>query len=150
MDENTEYIQVDSDAGLPIRLERRLDSCGKPFFIGKLQFPGTLDLSGLAFKAFLSEEGAEELEVIVPSDNESNFKGKVSGIRSLPGRLHIPMQPRLENGETVYLGVVSSPVTMSVREGIFITLFVQEGREELQISRLRFPRYQSRSFDSTG
>ncbi len=51
---------------LSIRLTPRFDDSGNKFYIGRLQFPGTITLDdGATFLVFTSEEGNEELQVAV-------------------------------------------------------------------------------------
>jgi hypothetical protein len=51
---------------LSIRLVPRFDEFGKKFYIGRLQFPGTINLeNGAVFLVFTSEEGNEELQVAI-------------------------------------------------------------------------------------
>lgn len=53
-----------SNNNLRIDLKTRLDKDGQKFFVGKLQFPGNLNCKdGVAFLIFVSEEGAEELQI---------------------------------------------------------------------------------------
>ena len=47
-----------------IDLEPRKDVDGRTFYIGKVDFPGTLDFSkGVVFLVFVSDKGEEELQI---------------------------------------------------------------------------------------
>lgn len=49
---------------LKIPLTAREDREGKKFYVGRIQFPGTLDCKdGLVFLVFTSEDGNEEIQV---------------------------------------------------------------------------------------
>ena len=49
---------------LNIRLYKREDRRKNEFYIGKLEVPGSLDLTnGVSFLIFISEEGVEELQI---------------------------------------------------------------------------------------
>lgn len=48
---------------LKVLLEKKFDRNNKPFFLGKLKFPGTIDFhEGVAIIVFTSEEGQEEVQ----------------------------------------------------------------------------------------
>jgi hypothetical protein len=132
-------LQIDNDAKLRVYLHRIPDSNGHPFFVGKLQFPGTINFErGVSFMIFCSEEGHEELQ-ISPVDPQRRSKSKRSGIGYKPGgRITIDLQYFEDsNGEKVYTGEAQGPGSTDFTHGIFFTVFVsREGSEELQISRL--------------
>jgi hypothetical protein len=49
---------------LKIELEKRPDSYGKTFYIGKIKAPITIDCEkGIAFLIFTSDDGEEELQI---------------------------------------------------------------------------------------
>jgi len=53
-----------SEGRLKIQLEKRVDSHGKIFYVGKLKGPVLLDCKdGVAFLVFTSEEDQEELHI---------------------------------------------------------------------------------------
>lgn len=53
-----------SDNKLMIPLVVKRDQNNKPYYVGRLQFPGMIDCSqGVVFMIFTSEEGAEELQI---------------------------------------------------------------------------------------
>jgi len=56
---------------LSIRLYPREDKNGKQYFVGRLKFPGTIELkNGATFLAFISDPGYEELQVAVSEKEE--------------------------------------------------------------------------------
>ncbi len=49
---------------LTIALTKQTDRNGKPYFLGRVQFPGTIDLhKGAVFWVFTSEDGNEEIQI---------------------------------------------------------------------------------------
>jgi hypothetical protein len=49
---------------LKIELKPHLDGNNKTYYVGKLEFPGTIDCSeGVSFLVFISEPGCEEIQV---------------------------------------------------------------------------------------
>jgi len=143
-------VQVDRDATIPIELIRKQDVHGEDFFVGKCQFPGTLDLSaGISFRAYISD-GDEQLYIGMP-DEES--KPNISRISHK--RIYVKMIPITDgNNEQCFAGELSSPLPMplSAHRGLWFTLFIKEGREELQITELRHKRYETADvqYDETG
>ena len=62
---------------LSIELEPRTDDQGRKYFVGKLKGPITIDCeNGVAFLIFVSEEGAEELQVcnIQPPKSKTKYE----------------------------------------------------------------------------
>jgi len=52
------------DGKLKISLDKRVDSYGKTFYIGKIESPITIDCEkGIAFLVFISDESEEELQI---------------------------------------------------------------------------------------
>jgi hypothetical protein len=131
-------LQIDNDAKLRVYLHRIPDSNGYPFFVGKLQFPGTINFErGVSFMIFVSEDGHEELQ-ISPVDPSRRSKSKRSGMGYKNGRITLDLQYFEDaNGEKVYTGEAQGPGSTDFTHGIFFTVFIsREGSEELQISRL--------------
>lgn len=51
---------------LAVRLTPRFDESGNKYYIGRLEFPGTVNFeNGAVFLVFTSEEGSEELQIAV-------------------------------------------------------------------------------------
>ena len=65
MEMEMEMFCIDPEAKTKIELTKiDRDKFGQPYYIGKLQFPGTLEFEGgVSFMVFLSEEGFEELQI---------------------------------------------------------------------------------------
>jgi hypothetical protein len=125
------------------------DAAGKPFFIGKLQFPGTMEFEqGVSFMVFVAEEGVEELQ-IAPIDparrNKTSRDGRCASLLN-NARFSIDLHPMIDqNGSTYYVGEAIGLTKMDLRPGIFFTIFTSiAGQEQIQISRLQVkvrPRY---------
>jgi len=136
----SEIYSVDPDAKAKVELTKiARDANGQPFFIGKLQFPGTMEFDkGVSFMVFVSEEGVEELQIapLDPSRRSKSHRDS-SGING--GRFSVELNPMVDRaGNTYYVGEARGFVQMDLRQGIFFTIFVSRaGSEELQISRLR-------------
>jgi hypothetical protein len=132
---------IDPDAKCRINLRKiEKDANGQPYYVGKFQWPGTMDFeNGALFMVFLSEEDCEELQ-ISPLDPNRRVKNKSRTTMS-NGRISINLYPKLDrNNNTYYVGEAVGHLTMDLIEGVFFTIFTsREGAEEIQISRLRAP-----------
>lgn len=138
MEKVTENIQVDSEAKCKVSLNKVFDRGGRPYYIGKLQFPGTLEFDdGASFMVFTSEDGVEELQ-IAPVDQTRRSKKVRSGPGTRDGRIIIELAGiRDHSGNTYYVGEAQGPFTMPLKNGIFFTVFLsRDGYEEIQISKL--------------
>lgn len=73
--EQLQIANVDSDQNfyskfklfndkIKIKLDKREDKNGQKFYVAKLKFNGTIDLSEASFVIFLSKSGNEELQVV--------------------------------------------------------------------------------------
>ena len=63
-----------SNKNLTIDLHPRPDDNGKIFYVGKLEFPGTINCEdGVTFIIFVSDAGGEQLQ-ICKMDNNSKRK----------------------------------------------------------------------------
>ena len=139
------YVDPEAKARIPLTKIQR-DANGQPYYIGKYQFPGTLEFEGGAsFMVFLSEDGVEELQ-IAPLDPNKRMKSKRDGAGLSGGRFSIDLHPMVDqNGKTYYVGEAMGLVEMKLQKGIFFTVFVSKtGMEELQISRLNHNRMKGR------
>jgi hypothetical protein len=134
-----ETLCIDPEAKTKVELTKiDRDKFGHPYYIGKLQFPGTLEFEGgVSFMVFVSEEGYEELQ-IAPLDPARRNKSNRNGAGLSGGRFSIDLHPMIDqNGKIYYVGEAMGLVEMKLRKGIFFTIFVsREGQEEIQISRL--------------
>lgn len=134
MDNN---IRIDPEAKPPIPLKKVWDSSGNPYYIGKLQFPGTLEFErGASFFIFVSEDGYEELQ-IAPLDPSRKSKSRHTATMN-GGRLSIDLHPMVDrNSSTYYIGEVVDFVKLDLWRGVFFTIFLSKpGQEEIQITRL--------------
>lgn len=138
-------LLIDPDAKSRISLIKvPRDATGKPFFIGKLQFPGTMEFEhGVSFIVFVAEEGVEELQI-----SPINFARRHNASKSIlnNSRISIDLHPMIDrNGSTYYVGEAINLSKIDLRHGIFFTIFTSiAGQEQIQISRLQVkarPRY---------
>ncbi len=132
-----EDIYIDPDAKMKVDLTKiAKDANGQPYYIGKLQFPGTLEFeSGASFFVFVSESGVEELQ-IAPLDPSRMAKTRNEAYMN--GRFSIDLHPMVDqNGRTYYVGEAIGLAKLDLKRGIFFTIFTSKpGYEEIQISRL--------------
>lgn len=133
-----EDIYIDPEAKAKVELTKiARDANGQPYFIGKLQFPGTLEFEyGASFFVFVSEEGTEELQ-IAPLDPSRLDKAR-DNVYMNKGRLNIDLFSMIDqNGRTYYVGEAVGLAKLDLKRGIFFTIFTSKpGYEEIQISRL--------------
>lgn len=138
-----ETFYIDPEAKTKVELTKiSKDSNGHPYYIGKLQFPGTLEFNcGASFFVFVSEEGVEELQ-IAPLDPARRNKSKRDGAYMSEGRFSIDLHPMTDqNGNTYYVGEAIGLANLKLRQGIFFTIFLSiPGQEEIQISKLNHKR----------
>lgn len=133
-----ETLYIDPEAKPPIRLTKVLDNNGKPYYIGKLQFPGKLEFEcGASFFVFVSEEGYEELQ-IAPLDPARRKNTRRDGATMTSGRFTIDLEPMVDrNGHTYYVGEAIGLAKLDLRKGIFFAIFLSKpGYEEIQIQKL--------------
>lgn len=82
--EELQIANLDNDTGhystfyrkedrIKIRLDKRQDSYGKSFYVGKVRANFNIDCSDVSFIAFLSKEGKEELQIVGKIDNSLKF-----------------------------------------------------------------------------
>ena len=142
-------LLIDPDAKTKIALIKvPRDAAGKPFFIGKLQFPGTMEFEqGVSFMVFVAEDGVEELQIAPIDPNRRSKTNRDCGASLLSnGRFSIDLHPMIDqNGSTYYVGEAIGLSKIDLRQGIFFTIFTSiPGQEQIQISRLQVkvrPRY---------
>lgn len=131
-------ICIDPEAKTKIELKKiTRDANGQPYYIGKQQFPGTLNFEcGASFFVFLSEEGQEELQ-IAPLTTSRRLKSD-NDLYVNKSRINIDLHPMVDqNGRTYYVGEAIGLVQLDLIHGIFFTIFTSKpGHEEIQISKL--------------
>lgn len=147
------YIDIDPEAKTKVELARiEKDANNQPYYIGKLQFPGTLEFDGgVSFMVFVSEQGVEELQIAPLDPMRLRGSRETSGTNINNGRFSISLHPmKDQNGKVYYIGEAIGFVEIDLRKGVFFTIFTSRpGQEELQITRLNFkkklkyPQYQS-------
>lgn len=132
---------IDPEAKCRVELIKKLDSSQNPFYIGKLQLPGTLDFTyGISFMVFVAESGVEQLQ-IAPIDPVRRARIRDRGAVISDGKLTIDLHPLQDkNLKTYYVGEVIglSEMKLNLFSGIFFTVFTSiEGKEQIQITPLR-------------
>jgi len=137
-------LLIDPEAKTPVKLIKvPRDAAGKPFFIGKMQFPGTLEFEqGASFMVFVAEEGVEELQIAPLDPTRRNKMSRDSGASAAllnNSRFSIDLHPMIDqNGSTYYVGEAIGLSKIDLRPGIFFTIFTSiAGQEQIQISRLQ-------------
>ena len=137
---------IDPEAKTKVELTKiQRDANGHPYYIGKLQFPGTLEFScGASFFVFVSEEGVEELQIapLDPSRRNKSSRDAYLGGEGKHIRLSIDLHPMVDqNGHRYYVGEAIGLTDMKLRNGIFFTIFTSvQGQEEIQITKLNHKR----------
>src|SRR5690606_15220266 len=135
-----QYIDIDPEAKTKVELARiEKDSNGQPYYIGKLQFPGTLEFDGgVSFMVFSAEQGLEELQIAPLDATRLRGNRETSGASFNNGRFSINLHSmKDQNDKIYYVGEAVGFVEIDLRKGIFFTIFVSRpGQEELQITRL--------------
>lgn len=103
-----EILVIDPEAKTTIPLIKvPKDAAGNPYFIGKMQFPGTMDFErGASFMVFTAEDGHEELQ-IAPLDPMmlSKVNANVRGASINNGKFSIDLVRFIDqNGADYYVG----------------------------------------------
>ena len=142
MHNNDNEFYIDPEAKPSLPLNKILDANGNPYYIGKLQFPGTMDFElGASFFIFVSEDGYEELQIspINPNRRTKTHRGSFT---MSDGRFSIKLHPmRDRNDRIYYVGEATGLNKLDLTKGIFFTIFLSKpGHEEVQISRLNHRR----------
>lgn len=133
-----EDFYVDESAKLPIALTKKEDSNGETFYMGKIQFNGSLDLdAGQSFFIFTSEEGVEEIQV---GPLDPSRKKHVRPCHTQGDKLCIALKKYTDGaGKAYYVGELYIPnMTHAMHRGIFCTVFTSRlDEEELHIAPLK-------------
>lgn len=131
-------IYIDPEAKTRVDLKKiARDANDQPYYIGKLQFPGTLKFEcGVSFFIFLSEDGQEELQ-IAPLTTSRRSKTD-DDLYMNKSRISVDLYPMVDqNGRTYYVGEAVGLAKLDLVRGIFFTIFTSRpGHEEIQISKL--------------
>jgi hypothetical protein len=127
---------VDDGAKMVVVLTRLQDDNQKDYFVGKLQFPGTIDFrDGISFMVFTSERGVEELQIgPIDERRQSKITNRQRGTK-ISNKVHVDLHALQDShGNTFHLGEAKSPANIITKDGLFFTIFLsREGAEELQI-----------------
>jgi len=129
-------IYIDPEAKTRVNLKKIKDANGQPYYIGKLQFPGTLKFEcGVSFFVFISEDGQEELQIAPITSQRSKSDNDLHIDKS---RISVSLYPMIDQNErTYYIGEAVGLVQIDLVPGIFFTVFTsRSGHEEIQISKL--------------
>lgn len=134
-------VEVDSGAKMIVKLLKKTDANDQSFYIGKLQFNGTLDFrdNGLLFMIFVSEDGCEEMQIGVldPKKKKKFWQGE--NLEKLGDRISLSLKPFIDkDGNTNFIGEAEGDVVIDMKQGAFFTIFTSiKSRAQLQIAPLR-------------
>jgi hypothetical protein len=133
----TQPSEIDVEAKLRIPIYKRTNQYGE-FYLGKIQFPGTIHLSaGVSFMVFSGEEDCEEIHIGFMKNNASSDSHTIMGGNN--GGIAIDLCKRVDgNGNVIHIGDLKGPVDMPVINGLFFKVILSEGNEEIIISPLDF------------
>jgi hypothetical protein len=118
---------------LKVDLDPREDKEGQIYYIGRLQFPGRLCFKdGVTFLMFLSEDGAEEIQIATNNKEHTTF----SRYSKRNDRLKIAVESREDQFKKIfYVAKVQFQGYIDCTAGIVFLLFnSKKGSEELQVA----------------
>ncbi len=127
---------------LKIQLFPKDDTDGQTFYIGKLCFPGTINLGrGNLFFIYLQDDIKElhicPIESIRMYDPAKYFSKRRKSTRSRHNNIAVELETcyNQETRQEFFSGSIAVDVTVNASEGIVFLVFVADtGEEELQIS----------------
>lgn len=127
--------EVDEDASLRVDLFRAKDGRNRPFYRGKLQFPGILDWELGASLKVVTTPRCEELRINVLGEPRSHRSDEewIGGASGQQGRFYAPLR---KSAGGVYYTDLQIPFQGNCDRGYYFTIFTNEGREEIQIARI--------------
>lgn len=117
---------------LKVELDPRFDSKGNIFHLGRMEFPGRINLKkGATFLIFISEEGDEELQIATNDKANTTF----SKYSRRSDRLKVSIDTRQDQyNKTFYVAKVQFNGYINCgSEVVFIVFTSKKGSEELQI-----------------
>ena len=120
------------DNNLKILLKDKQDKNDNKYFVGKQEFPGTLDLSkGVAFLIFLSEMCEEEIQIAHLNKENVTF----SKFTKQKDRLKIKLDKRIDSfDKPFWIAKIQYNGYLDFSdEAAFLVFTSKEGNEELQI-----------------
>ena len=121
---------------LKVELDVRLDGKNKIYYIGRLKYPGRIDLSnGTTFLVFLSDSGGEELQIACNDKQNTTFnkytkKNNKIKVSIDTRRDSTPLKSIFYVAKLNYNGYIDCSRT----ETVFMVFTSKEGLEELQIT----------------
>lgn len=119
-------------SNLKIELEPRTDKEEQTYYLGRLKFPGTINLSdGVTFLIFTSDLGEEELQIAINNKENSTFS-KYS-LRN--DRIKVDLDEREDQyGKVFYVAKLNLDGVISCKSDLVFLIFLsKKGSEELQI-----------------
>jgi len=135
-------VRGDNLPGLQIPLKRiDRDASGNAYHVGKLQFPGVIDLElGASMRI---ENDVLHIEML---EEHRRFSGRNgSGTYSKFGKTVIPLHRGLRDE---YVGETSAPQILDCTHGYFLTIFTSRpGQEQIQFGRLEHDQHRRRRFE---
>ena len=133
---------VNDAAKISVKLDPKLDGNQNTYYIGKLQFNGTLnfDDGGQSFVLFVSDEGYEELQ-IGPVDKSRRKSDRKNERVVMDGDKYVINLHSFRDGDKniAYCAEVElEGLQLNMKNGFFFTIFTAiEGREQIQMTPLR-------------
>jgi len=117
---------------LKVDLDPREDKEKQIYYLGRLQFPGRIDFShGVTFLVFLSEDGAEEVQVAINNKENTTF----SKYTRRNDRVKVSIDSREDQfGKTFYVAKLQFNGYIECEDEVVFLIFnSKEGSEELQM-----------------
>lgn len=116
---------------LKVDIDPREDKDKNIYYLGKLHVPMKIDASkGVAFLVFISEDGAEQLQ-IAHVDVEQNFFAKC---KIFDDKIKVKLEKREDkNNQIFYLAKLKFNGSIDLSESSFVVFVSKPGSEELQI-----------------
>ena len=126
---------------LKIQLFPKKDTDGQVFYIGKLRFPGTINLGkGVVCFVYLDDD-INELHIcpseLVRIEDPATYlnKARRKASRSRHNNISIELSPYLSEDRKCFIGSINSKLIVSADDGLVFLIFVADkNEEEMQIS----------------
>jgi len=133
---NNHEDEIDEEASLRVDLFRAKDAHKRPFYRGKVQFPGNLNWELGARLKVVTTPRAEELRINIigpPQSYRSGHESMGGGATGRRGRLYAPLR---KGRGGIYEAELDHPGNVDLDRGLYFTIFTNQGREEIQIARI--------------
>lgn len=118
---------------LRVPLDPKVDKEDQIFYIGKLNYPGTIDgRNGVTFLIFVSEDGSEELQIAMNDKEHTTF----SRYSKRPDRLKLSLEAREDqHKKKFYISKLQFDgyIDCATSKVSFLVFNSRAGSEELQI-----------------